>query len=270
MNNDLPSMSMSLDLQQKQAARQFHRQADHYGSDHPLADARDVTGLLAFIPGSAKSGRALDVATGGGHTALALAHAGFTPVIGDLAPAMLENARRLLAANGFSAQSSIFPAEEIPFPRESFDLVSCRVAPHHFSDVPAFVRESHRVLKPGGYLMIIDGSAPDGDPETADWLHRVEKLRDPSHGRLLDRITWTHLVKSAGFILKHCDLQPMLQPDLEWYFQTAATPEANREEVRRLVREASPHVREVMELQTDGGVVRWTWRRISLLAVKCP
>ncbi len=259
---------MSLDLQQQQAAGQFHRQAVHYGREHLLADARDVTELLALIPAHAKSGRALDVATGGGHTALALAHAGFKPVIGDLAPAMLENACQLLAAEGFTAEASIFPAEEIPFPRESFDLVSCRVAPHHFSDVPAFIRESHRVLKPGGYLMIIDGSVPDGDPETADWLHRVEKLRDPSHGRLLDRITWTHLVKSAGFTLDHCDLQPMHQPDLEWYFQAAATPEANQEKVRELVREASPHVREAMRLQTDEGIIRWTWQRISLLAVK--
>lgn len=259
---------MPLDLQQLQAAGQFHRQADHYGKQHLLADARDVTELLALIPDHAKAGRALDVATGGGHTALALAHAGFTPVIGDLAPAMLENACQLLAADGFTAEASIFPAEEIPFPRDSFGLVSCRVAPHHFSDVPAFIREGHRVLKPGGYLMIIDGSVPDADPETADWLHRVEKLRDPSHGQLLDRMTWTHLVKSAGFALEHCELQPMHQPDLEWYFEAAGTPEANRQEVRRLVREASPHVREAMRLETDGGIVRWTWQRISLLAVK--
>lgn len=259
---------MSPDLQPHQAAGPLHRQADLDGRNHLLADDRDVTELLARIPAPAKSGRALDVATGGGHTALALAHAGYVPVIGDLAPAMLENARRLLAADGFTAEASLFPAEEIPFPRDSFELVTCRVAPHHFSDVPAFIRESHRVLKPGGYLMIIDGSVPDADPETADWLHRVEKLRDPSHGRLLDRLTWIHLVGNTGFTVEHADLQPMHQPDLEWYLEAAATPEANRREVRRLVRAASTHVREVMRLETDGGIVRWTWQRISLLAVK--
>jgi SAM-dependent methyltransferase len=164
--------------------------------------------------------------------------------------------------------ASLFPAEEIPFPRESFRLVSCRVAPHHFSDVPAFIRESYRVLEPGGYLLIIDGSVPDGDPETADWLHQVEKLRDPSHGRLLDRLTWTHLVKSAGFTVQHAVVQPMQQPDLEWYFQIAGTPELNREMVRQLVRDASPHVRHAMRLHTIDGPVSWTWQRISLLATK--
>ncbi len=259
---------MSLDTQQQQSSEQFHRHADNYGRQHILADARDVTELLALIPEEEKNGAALDVATGGGHTALALAHAGYTPVIGDIAPAMLKNARQLLAEGGFAVEASLFPAEEIPFPRESFRLVSCRVAPHHFSDVPAFIRESQRVLEPGGYLLIIDGSVPDGDPETADWLHQVEKLRDPSHGRLLDRLTWNHLVKSAGFTVQHAALQPMHQPDLEWYFQAAGTPELNREKVRQLVREASPHVRHTMQLHTDDGPVRWTWQRISLLAVK--
>jgi hypothetical protein len=60
----------------------------------------------------------------------------------------------------------------------------------------------------------------------------------------------------------------MHQPDLEWYFEAAGTPEENRREVRRLIREASPHVRHAMHLQTDDGIVRWTWQRISLLAVK--
>lgn len=259
---------MSLDSQQQQSAAQFDRQAGNYGKQHILADTRDVAGLLSLIPEEAKQGRALDVATGGGHTALALARAGYFPVIGDLAPAMLENARKMIEAEGFAVESALFPAEEIPFPDASFALVSCRVAPHHFSDVPAFIRESHRVLAPGGYFMVIDGSQPDEDPETAAWLHQVEKLRDPSHGRLLDRATWTRLVAEAGFAIEHAELQPMLQPDLEWYFTAAATSEENRAKVRELVASASPHVREAMKLETEGGTVRWTWQRVSLLAKK--
>jgi len=260
---------MPLDSQQQCSAAQFNRQAANYGKKHILADTRDVTELLALIPGD-KQGRALDMATGGGHTALALARAGYEPVLGDLAPAMLEHATKLLASEGFAVESAMFPAEEIPFPDESFRLVSCRVAPHHFTDVPAFVRECHRVLQPEGHLLIIDGSVVDDDAETAGWLHQVEKLRDPSHGRLLDRSTWTRIITDAGFTILHGELQPMPMPDLEWYFQAAATPAENREQVHELIKNASPHVREAMQLQTADGTIRWVWQRISLLAVKQP
>lgn len=235
---------------------------------HFPADARDVAELLALIPPEARGGRALDVATGGGHAALALAHAGYRTVVGDLSPVMLEQACQLLAAAGCEVERALFPAEEIPFPRGSFRLVACRVAPHHFHDVPAFIRESHRVLEPDGHLLVVDGCAPDADPETAEWLHRIEKLRDPSHGRLLDRLTWTHQIRAAGFALEHCELQPMPQPDLEWYLAAAGTPPASRREIRALVRAASPHVRHTMRLRTEGGVVSWSWQRISLLARK--
>lgn len=262
--------AMALDSQQQRSAAQFERQAANYGKQHILADTRDVAELLELIPAAQKEGRALDVATGGGHTALALARAGYTPVLGDLAPAMLENAARLLEEEGFAVEAALFPAEEIPFPDASFRIVSCRVAPHHFTEVPAFVRECYRVLETGGYLLIIDGSVVDGDPETAEWLHQVEKLRDPSHGRLLDRSTWTRIIADAGFTLLHAQLQPMPMPDLEWYFRAAATPPENREQVRELIKNASPHVRETMQLETADGTIRWVWQRVSLLAVKQP
>ncbi|WP_035610210.1 class I SAM-dependent methyltransferase [Haloferula sp. BvORR071] len=258
----------ALDSQQQRSAAQFDRQAANYGKKHILADTRDVEALIDLIPLPNRHGKVLDVATGGGHTALALAKAGYQPVLGDLAPAMLEHAKALLAGDGVQAETALFPAEEIPFPDASFRLVSCRVAPHHFSDVPGFVQEAHRVLEPGGYLMIIDGSLPDDDPETAEWLHQVEKFRDPSHGRLLDRPTWSRIIEEAGFELLRAELEPMKQPNLEWYFEAAATTEENREQVRELIRTASPHVREAMELETEDGPVRWVWQRISLLAVK--
>ena len=258
---------MALDSQQQRSAEQFDRQAGNYGKQHILADTRDVAALLELIPDDEKQGRALDIATGGGHTALALARAGYVPCIGDLAPAMLENARKMIEAEGFAVESVLFPAESIPFPDASFRIVSCRVAPHHFSDVAGFIQESYRVLEPGGYFMVIDGSLHDDDPETAEWLHQVEKLRDPSHGRLLDRATWVRLTEEAGFTVIRAELQPMLQPDLEWYFSAAATPEENRGQVRELIATASPHVREAMQIQTDEKV-SWTWQRVSLLARK--
>ena len=52
------------------------------------------------------------------------------------------------------------PAEKLPFPDASFDLVTCRTAPHHFADVPAFVAEVARVLRPGGVFGLVDNISP--------------------------------------------------------------------------------------------------------------
>ncbi len=103
-----------LDEGQAAAAAQFDRQSDRYGKSHILADTADVAqGLAGWAP--PPGGRALDVATGGGHTALHLARDGWAVTAGDVAPKMLENARKLAAESGFAVETLLFPAEEMPF-----------------------------------------------------------------------------------------------------------------------------------------------------------
>jgi len=213
-------------------------------------------------------GAALDVATGGGHTALWLARQGWQVTAGDIAPRMLENAQKLCAEAGFAIAARIFPAEEIPFSAGSFDLVTVRVAPHHFSSPPRFIHEVARVLKPGGHFLVIDGCVPDDDPETEEWLHRVEKWRDPSHGRFLARKAWENLINEAGMGVVRSELSPRKQPDLEWYFETAATTPENRAKVMEAVRTASEHVREALRLRTEENKVVWWWPMVTVLAGK--
>lgn len=257
----------SLDSTQQAAADQFNRQSDRYGKAHILADTRDVAGALEGITAPA-GGRALDVATGGGHTALWLVQHGWRVTAGDIAPRMLENAVKLAAESGHAIETRLFPAEEIPFGDNAFDLVTSRVAPHHFSSPEKFIAEVARVLKPGGHFLLIDGSVPDNDPVTEEWLHQVEKWRDPSHGRFLSRATWESLVQRAGLRILRSQLDPFKQPDLEWYFETAATTPENRGKVLEAVRTAPPAVRAAIRLAEDGGRVTWWWQRLTLLAQK--
>ena len=257
----------SFDAAQTAAAVQFDRQSDRYGKSHILADTRDVAAALMGVPVPV-DGAALDVATGGGHTALYLAKAGWRVTAGDIAPRMLENAGKLATEAGYRVETRLFPAEELPFSAESFDLVASRVAPHHFSSPEKFIAEAERVLKPGGHLLLIDGSVPDDDPETEGWLHSVEKWRDPSHGRFLSRASWETLIKAKGLAVIRSELQPMKQPDLQWYFETAATPLENRALVLDAVRAASAHVKQAMRLGDEEGKIVWWWPRLSLLACK--
>lgn len=255
----------SLDSRQSASATQFNRQSERYGKSHILADTQDVANGLEGISASG-SGTALDVATGGGHTALWLARHGWKVTAGDIAPRMLQSAQKLCAEAGFAIDTQLFPAEQMPFADSAFDLVTVRVAPHHFSSPAKFIQETARVLKQGGHFLLIDGSVPDNDPETEEWLHCVEKWRDPSHGRLLSRKAWEELVRQAGMTVVRSELQSLKQPDLQWYFETAATEPESREKVLSHVAVASEHVRKALQLANEGGRIVWWWPRLTLLA----
>src|SRR5512141_2442412 len=112
----------TLDSKQSASAAQFTRQSDRYGKSHILADIRDVEQGLRDVSASSGSS-ALDVATGGGHTALWLARHQWKVTAGDIAPRMLENAQKLCAEAGFRIETRLFPAEAMPFADGSFNYV---------------------------------------------------------------------------------------------------------------------------------------------------
>lgn len=258
---------MSLDERQIAAREQFDRQSRSYGTSHILADVSDVSAALSGVP-LPHCRRALDVATGGGHTAAFLAEQGWEVTASDLSPAMLERAKELAAGRGLAIATALHEAERLPYADGFFGLVACRVAAHHFSDPRAFLYEVARVLEPGGSLLLIDGSVPDGEPDAEEWIHCVEKLRDPSHGRFLSPLAWSALVGESGLKILSCDLTPLKQPDLEWYFEAAATSEKNRQAVRELVAGAPAEVRQVFRIAEEDGKITWWWPRLTLLALK--
>jgi ubiquinone/menaquinone biosynthesis C-methylase UbiE len=258
---------MSLDSIQHAAQDQFQKQSHRYAKGHILEDTADVAAGLegAELPAGAD---ALDVATGAGHTAFALARAGYRVTASDLTPAMLLRVSEGATERGLEVRTQLHSAEALPYADASFDLVTCRVAPHHFSSPADFVRESARVLKPGGSFLVIDGTVPDDSPEAEEWLHQVEKLRDPSHNRLVPPREWRALCETSGLEVKKLSVAFRKQPDLEWYFETAATTAENRAKVRRLISSASATVREAYRVAEEEGKIVWWWPMISVLAQK--
>jgi ubiquinone/menaquinone biosynthesis C-methylase UbiE len=227
----------------------------------------DVRAALAHVHLPARA-RVLDVATGGGHTGVLLAMLGHEVTLSDITSAMLDRATELARERGVPVKTQLHSAEAFPYPDGSFDLLTCRVAAHHFSSSEAFVRESARVLCDGGWFLLIDGTVEDDQTEAVEWSHQVEKLRDPSHNRFVTPREWRSHCAAAGLRVVHCGLTPFKQPDLNWYFETAATPPENRQKVLQLVQHAPESARQLFGLGEEDGKIVWWWQRLTLVAQK--
>jgi ubiquinone/menaquinone biosynthesis C-methylase UbiE len=252
---------------QRASQEQFARQSDRYGKGHILEKVDDVRVALEHIT-LPKPAKVLDVATGGGHTGLFFASLGHDVTLSDITQAMLDRAVALGRERGLKVATRLHSAEQFPYESESFDLVTCRVAAHHFSSPENFVRETARVLKSSGSLLLIDGTVEDDQPEAEEWSHQVEKLRDPSHHRFVTPRTWQSHCEAENLKVIHCKLTPFKQPDLNWYFDTAATSPENRRKVLELVHKAPESARKLFCLGEEDGKVVWWWQRLTLIARK--
>lgn len=157
----------------------------------------------------------LDVATATGHTAFSFAPFVRHVVASDLTPEMLTVARNQAAAGEISNISFVLAdAQELPFRKGSFDLVTCRIAPHHFEDIPLFISEARRILRVGGTLAIVDNVTADSSviskklskteiEEAARLYNRFEKIRDPSHQCALSVSQWETLFRNNGFEINY-------------------------------------------------------------------
>jgi ubiquinone/menaquinone biosynthesis C-methylase UbiE len=258
---------MELNEVQRAAQEQFSRQSERYGHGHILENVEDVTAALATLTLPTRA-QVLDVATGAGHTGLFLASLGHDVTLADIAQPMLDKAAKTAAQPGLDVKTVQHPAEQFPYADQSFDLVTCRVAAHHFSFPEKFIAETARVLKPGGSFLLIDGTVADDQPEAEAWMHAVEKLRDPSHNRFLTPRTWTALCQLRGLKVRSAEIFRFKQPDLNWYFETAATPDENRIKVLELVARISSIARALFRPAEEDGKIIWWWQRLTLIARK--
>jgi ubiquinone/menaquinone biosynthesis C-methylase UbiE len=139
----------------------------------------------------------LDVATGTGNAALALAPLVEWVVGLDLTPAMLDEAASAAVERGVRNVTWVVgDAARLPFLDGAFDLYVVRSAPHHFPDLGAALREAARVLKLGGKAVFVDCSPP---LVVRDLLHEVEVGRDKTHVRSYTLDEWDTALAEAGF-----------------------------------------------------------------------
>lgn len=233
------------------SARQFNAHADQYAASEVHRSGPSLPVLIAFAAPTPDD-VVLDVATGTGNTALALAPC-VSRVTGlDLADGMLAHARDRAAREGIgNAQFQTGSAEHLPFPDASFTLVTSRHAPHHFRDLSRFLAEAARVLTPGGRLVIADQVSPT--PHLQPWIDAYQRRRDPSHFAQRTALEWRDLAERAGFRWAEETLVPYRLDFAWWTAQSGSSPEAVQE-LRKMVASLTPDEQAAIgaEFSTDG------------------
>lgn len=186
-------------MDKRSVQEQFGAHARTYITSRPHAKGASLQRLVELVDPQ-PDWQTLDIATAAGHTAFAFAPHVAHVLATDITPEMLTVAREQVAERGAdNVTVERADAENLPYADGRFDLLTCRIAPHHFPDINAFLRESARVLRPGGVLAVVDNIVPAG--AAGDFVNAFEKLRDPSHGRCLSVEEWLEGYTRAGLQL---------------------------------------------------------------------
>ncbi|MBV9817864.1 MAG: methyltransferase domain-containing protein [Solirubrobacterales bacterium] len=164
----------------------------------------------------------LDVATGTGQAARALADRARAVIGIDATTAMLEAGRA--EAEAHRRRNIVFQrgdALSLPFLDRSFDVVVCRFAAHHFEDPRRLLAGMARCLRAHGRLVLADMIAAP-ERALAREQDRLERLRDPSHVRMLTADELVALVAGAGLAVLHTTSRERERPLEPWLTQAGA------------------------------------------------
>jgi SAM-dependent methyltransferase len=199
----------------RRTAEHFGRQSHAYAQSDLFARGDDLAVLVRLLDPHPEM-LVLDEATGAGFTAAAVAPLVRAVVALDIAPQMLARTRELAAARELPTLVPVLAdAEALPFADETFDAVTCRIAPHHFPDVRQALREVARVLRPGGRFVVVDNLAPS-DPALDRFVNSLDALRDPTHVRAYTVEEWADLLHDAGLRPTAWEVHRKRQPVEEW------------------------------------------------------
>jgi ubiquinone/menaquinone biosynthesis C-methylase UbiE len=154
--------------------------------------------LVALLPSLAGTERALDVGTGLGALAFALAPRVREVVAVEVDDEFATRARETAPAN---VEVVVADGEHLPFDSWSFDVAATLRTLHHTRRPELLVAELARVTRQRGTILVADQLAPV-DPLAALELNRFERARDPSTTRLLSDQDVRALLDANNLVLR--------------------------------------------------------------------
>ena len=152
-----------------------------------------------------------------------------------------------------------------PSPDASFDIVTTRLAAHHFDNVPLAFREVARVLRRGGVFIFVDTLAPE-DAESATYQDEVETLRDPTHRRIYTQREWIAFCERGGLRIEKTEVVRKAH-DFEAWLERGGEDAATQQRVRsRFLDAPASAVRDLQIVVNDAKVKSFTDRKLVLAA----
>ncbi|MBY0378340.1 MAG: class I SAM-dependent methyltransferase [Gammaproteobacteria bacterium] len=229
--------------------RQFGRMSRAYANSPGHASDADLDLVIRYL-NPMPDLKVLDVATGAGHTACAVAPLVKEVVAIDLTPEMIDRTLEQAKAKEITNLTGrVMDVEKLEFENESFDAVTCRIAPHHFRYMKKALSEIHRVLKVGGTFILEDSCTPP-DPELDMFINRVEKLRDHTHVRSYNETQWLRLLDDAGFSIIRRELFRKRHLVADW-LERAGLDRASEDKVYKAFAQASIADQQFFEIKYD-------------------
>ena len=230
---------------------EFTRQAEAFASLRELHSPERLQRLVNAID-SAPGARALEIATGPGHVAMALAERCREVVGVDITDALLAIAERTRRERGLAnVRFERAAADHLPFADAEFDIVLCRFAFHHFEDPAVPLREMTRVCRTGGRIAVEDLAASE-IRERADYYNHFERLRDTSHTRALPISELLRMFGADRLEIVTVYTSDLVQP-LERWLQNSQTPPDRAAEVRgMLARDEREDLSGTLPFRRDG------------------
>jgi len=184
-----------LDRHARLVVEQFRRQAVYFAK---LPGHEEATPLLLQLAGVTAADEVLDVACGAGAVACAAARVARQVTGIDLTPAMIERAAALQAELGLANLAWLVgDVARLPFQADQFDVVVTRYSLHHFLQPTVVLAEMTRVCKANGRVVVADLVL---SPEKVAAYDHMERLRDPSHVRVLTEAELCEVMTAAGLV----------------------------------------------------------------------
>ena len=240
---------------------QFGKNAAEYLTSKPHAEGKSLDRLVALTQPQ-PHWHVLDVATGAGHTAYAFAPHAARVWATDITDQMLDLVRGEIAKRKLTnVRTAHAKAEALPFEDGTFDLVTCRVAPHHFDSIPKFLDEVRRVLKRDGTFAVVDNVVPAGS--VGDYINAFERFRDPSHLRAWTVPEWHAALTQHGFAVAQ---EEVLSKEMDFAYWAGRHDATMQAYLRAMLEQARPAVKDVLAPQEKNGALTFRLSEVLLVA----